>query len=200
MLPEIAEEARGDCETLMRHPRTRIYLTGFMGSGKTTVGSRLACTLGYAFSDLDALIEARAGRPVQEIFARDGEAAFRALEGELLRETTRSTRCVISVGGGALAHGDNLEFTRQHGTVVYLRVPVDELVVRLEHGRTARPMLFDADGRPLQRAALEERVVSMLAMREPYYCRAHASVDVGRLNVRDTVEATLRALRAIGDG
>ncbi|GIV62132.1 shikimate kinase [Rhodocaloribacter litoris] len=176
----------------------RIYLTGFMGSGKSTVGPRVAAVLGYAFYDLDALIEARAEKPIPQLFAEEGEAAFRALEARVLRETARRSRVVFALGGGALADEDNLGWALAHGTVVYLRVPPAVLVGRLRAGQALRPLLCDARGVPLPPEALRGRVEALLARREPYYLRAHVVVDAGDLDAAQTVAAVLQALADAG--
>ncbi len=158
----------------------RIYLTGFMASGKSTVGPRVAERLGLGFLDLDDLIEARAGRSIPEIFAEQGEAGFRRQEAEALRATARREDVVVALGGGALVEADNLAFARAHGTVVYLRVPVEELARRLEGQAAERPLMQDASGTPLSPAAMRARIDSMLAARRRFYEQAHVTVDAAR--------------------
>ncbi len=174
---------------------TRIYLTGFMGCGKSTVGPLLARRLGYTFLDLDALIERQAGRSIPEIFAEGGEPAFRRLERDALRQTATLNAYVIATGGGALVSVDNLSWALRNGRVVYLQVSLDELVRRLAPKATHRPLLQDRHHRPLQGAALRRRIAAMLAHREPWYRQAHHVVATDGLSVKETVEAVLRALR-----
>ena len=174
---------------------TRIYLTGFMGSGKSTVGPPLARALSYRFADLDARIEARAGRPVERIFAEAGEAAFRELEAACLRETTEEEHLVIALGGGALAQPRNLRLALQQGCVVYLRVPPALLAQRLQREAAVRPLLLGADGRPLPPDALQARIETMLARREPFYRQAHCIVEVGNQSASEVVEAVLALLQ-----
>ncbi|AEN74386.1 Shikimate kinase [Rhodothermus marinus SG0.5JP17-172] len=173
---------------------TRIYLTGFMGCGKSTIGPLLARRLGYTFLDLDALIERQAGRSIPEIFAEGGEAAFRALEREALRRTVALDACVIATGGGALVSDDNLAWALRNGRVVYLQVSADELARRLAPEATHRPLLQDRHHRPLQGAALRRRIAAMLARREPWYRQAHHVVATDGLSIAETVEAVLHAL------
>jgi shikimate kinase len=175
---------------------TRIYLTGFMGSGKSTIGPLVANVLGYDFIDLDAAIEARAGKSIPVLFEEEGEAAFRAIEAEVLLETTRQEHLVVSVGGGALTFEVNLQRALWHGTVVYLHVPVDQLVRRLKRGARQRPLLRDAAGRSLTDELLRQQVESMLAGREFFYRRAHHIIEVGNSRVGMTVDKIVRALRA----
>lgn len=174
---------------------TRIFLTGFMGSGKSTLGPIVANVLGYGFLDLDAAIARRAGKPVPQVFAEDGEPAFRKLESEALQAMEKKTRVVISVGGGALANEANMTWALAHGTVVYLHVPTPVLVRRLLRGRARRPLLLDDDGRRLSTAALAARVEAMLVRREPFYRRAHITVEMGRRSVGQTVDEIVRALK-----
>ncbi|WP_242006440.1 shikimate kinase [Rhodothermus marinus] len=173
----------------------RIYLTGFMGCGKSTIGPLLARRLGYTFLDLDALIVRQAGRSIPEIFAEGGEAAFRTLERDALRRTAALDAYVIATGGGALVSDDNLAWALRNGRVVYLQVSADELARRLAPEAAGRPLLQDRHRRPLQGAALRRRIAAMLARREPWYRRAHHVVATDGLSVEETVEAVLHALR-----
>ena len=174
---------------------TRIYLAGFMGSGKSTLGPIVANVLGYGFLDLDAAIVRRAGKPIPQVFAEDGEPAFRRLEAEALRAMEKKSNVVVSVGGGALANEANMAWALAHGTVVYLHVPTPVLVRRLLRGRTERPLLLGEDGRRLSAEALTARVEGMLARREPFYRRAHITVEMGRRSIGQTVDDVVRVLK-----
>lgn len=179
----------------MSYPE-RVYLTGFMGSGKSTVGPILANAIGYGFADLDEHIERRAGKTIPELFEQDGEPAFRALEAELLREATERPYVVVALGGGALVAERSRELARSSGTVIYLHVPADQLVRRLQRGSSGRPLLTDAEGGALSAKALRAQVEAMLAERLPLYRdAAHVTVDVGARRVEETVEVVLEALR-----
>ena len=164
-----------------------------MASGKSTVGPRLADALSYAFLDLDDAIEARAGCSIPDLFAREGEAAVRELERRLLRETAGRERVVVALGGGALTKEDNLRWARAHGTVVYLRVPADVLVRRLQAARPDRPLLLDEAGAPLEPDALRHRIQTMLDERVAMYERADLIVD-GDQSVRAVTRTLLDAL------
>ena len=150
-----------------------ITLTGFMGSGKTTVGKVLADFLGCPFMDLDDLIVKKAGKSIPEIFAEDGEAAFRQLEARLLRQTganyTENT-VVLALGGGAVTAPASAALLREKTVCIYLRATLETLQSRLE-GETA--------GRPLADASLADR----LAAREPLYEQtAHVIIDTDGLS------------------
>ncbi|MEO0560015.1 MAG: shikimate kinase [Bacteroidota bacterium] len=154
----------------------RVYLTGFMASGKSTVGPLLADALGHRFVDLDWLIEAKAGRPIPLIFAEGGETAFRAAEAEALDETTRSLRMVVATGGGALVTPAALRTARMAGPVVWLQASIDTILDRLGDA-AGRPVLAGPDGRPLWGRALRDRVAALMEAREPFYAQADLTVD-----------------------
>ena len=149
-----------------------ITLTGFMGSGKTTVGKVLADFLGCPFYDLDDLVVKKAGKTIPEIFAQDGEPAFRQLEARLLRQTVEKygeNTAVLSLGGGAVTTPASATLLNEKTVCIYLRATLETLLQRLE-GQTA--------GRPLADDALAAR----LAEREPLYEKtAHVIVDTDGL-------------------
>lgn len=125
---------------------SRIFLTGFMASGKTAVGSALADRLGYRFLDLDREVEARAGASVREIFARRGEAAFRDLEHRALAATAAAGEVVVATGGGAVVFERNRALIRRLGVSVWLDPGFETLLARLdEEGRRERPLLRDPE-------------------------------------------------------
>jgi shikimate kinase len=150
----------------MRGP---IVLVGLMGSGKTTVGKRLAALLGRPFVDADDALEERAGRSIADIFATDGEDAFRQLETSLLEELLdREDEPVIATGGGVVTRAPNRELLTGHpATVVWLDGSPAFLASRLQH-QTHRPLLVDADPREVltrlhaERAPLYEEVADLV--------------------------------------
>lgn len=155
----------------------RIYLTGFMASGKSSVGPRLAARLGSVFWDLDRLIRAHDGRSIPEIFEEDGEAAFRTKESHVLRRTTEVEDLVVALGGGALVDDDNWAFAREHGRVVYLEVDPDTILSRVADEAGRRPLLQDDEGQPLSEERMRSRVEDLLSKRRARYERAHVTVD-----------------------
>lgn len=177
----------------MSYP-TRIYLTGFMGSGKSTLGPMVANVLGYDFVDVDMLLEEEFGCTIAEYFRLHGEAAFRKAESRLVLDTASREETVIAVGGGALAREDSLVFALEHGLVVYLRWPAGMLARRLVHN-SDRPMLFDENGERLPLDALEERIERLLEERERYYLRAQVCVSLGPRPVGYAVDAVVQAIR-----
>ncbi len=150
-----------------------ITLTGFMGSGKTTVGRILADALGCPFLDLDELIVKKAGKPIPDIFAQDGEPAFRQLEARLLKQTVEKYgegTAVLSLGGGAILAPASATLVHEKTVCIYLRATLDTLTDRLAG---------ESGGRPLADSALAER----LAAREPLYEKtAHVTIDTDGLS------------------
>lgn len=149
----------------------RIFLLGFMGSGKTTIGKKLARTLGYAFVDLDKVIETRAEMSITQYFELHGEAAFRELERDCLQNEISSENVVVATGGGAPCFFDNMEWMNQNGATVYLMLSPKALASRLQ-GSTGRPLLSGLQGVELSRF-----IETKLESREPFYKKAKFWVD-----------------------
>ena len=165
-----------------------IALIGFMGSGKTTVGKILADDLGCPFVDLDELIVKTAGKSITEIFAQDGEAAFRLLEAKLLRRTVdryAEGTAVLSLGGGAVMNPGSAALLHDKTTCIYLRATLDTLLQRLAGETAGRPLLqgipdqVGDDGDPVVMPGPDRASVSArLASREPVYEEtAHVIMD-----------------------
>jgi shikimate kinase len=146
-------------------PIERIVLVGMMCSGKSAVGAALAERLGWAHVDLDREIEREAGCPVREIFAAEGEAAFRRMEAEATGRIARTTRVVLSPGGGWITNPDLLDALGPGTLCVWLQVSPEEAVRRSAAAPGERPLLAGPD--PLG------AVRRLLAEREPFYARAH---------------------------
>jgi shikimate kinase len=138
-----------------------LALVGYRGTGKSTVGRRVARNLGWEFADADLVLEARAGLSIAEIFQESGEAAFRDLEAEVLRELTVLRRLVLATGGGAILSDENRRRLRAFGKVVWLTANPDTLIARLRASVARRPALTAA-------GTLDE-VADVLAARAPLY-------------------------------
>ena len=146
----------------------KLYLVGFMGAGKTSVARALGRRIGWRVEDIDQLIEARERRWVSEIFARDGEARFRALERGILHELLPQRQLVVSTGGGTFVDPDNRAAMLADGAVAWLDVPLDRAIQRVPaDGR--RPLASD-------RAQMEQ----LFAIRQAAYSQAHLRVDAAR--------------------
>lgn len=171
----------------MRRPPTNapptIYLMGMMGSGKSTLGRRLARELDRPFIDLDKRIERRAGFEVFDIFQRYGESYFRDLESAALAELNAGPPSVVALGGGTPERATNRRMLRLHGCVVYLRARPPTLARRVAD-ETDRPLLRDADDP-------QSILQALLARREPWY---EAIADVAVDNEGDPSDALRRLL------
>jgi len=161
--------------------KKNLILIGFMGCGKTTVGLRLSYRLRIPVEDTDKLIEQNEGRTISEIFARDGEAAFRKMETELLEGIAqRKYARILSVGGGTPTNPVNRELLKQIGTVIYLRVRPETVYERLKTD-TTRPLLQCEDPLSRIRQLLEER-------RQAYETCADIIVDVDDMTVDEILD------------
>ena len=149
----------------------RIFLIGYMGSGKTTIGKLLAEQLGYTFVDMDTHIEEKHFKTVSQIFADLGEEQFRLLEQQCLHEVSEFENVVIATGGGAPCFFDNVDYMNRHGLTVYIKLSVEQLAERLENSKAnKRPLLANRKGKELQ-----DFIAEGLAKRDPFYSRAHLS-------------------------
>ena len=146
-----------------------IYLIGMMGSGKTSTGRPLAERLGYGFVDADAVIEQAAGCSIAEIFQRDGEPEFRALEKQVLNSISQRHSLVVATGGGVVTQKENWGLLHS-GIVVWLDVIQEQLLKRLQSDTTVRPLLQTVD----PEAALNE----LLAERKALYAEADLTVVI----------------------
>ena len=140
--------------------KSNVYLVGPMGSGKTTIGQRLAHKLGLTFFDSDREIEKRTGVSVNLIFDIEGESGFRKRETRMLEELTAKDQVLIATGGGTVLEPENCAMLRSSGTVVYLQTPVAQQLERLRLDKT-RPLL-PADNR-------EQKLIELAAVRDPLY-------------------------------
>lgn len=173
----------------------RVYLTGFMGSGKSTCGPIVADRLGYRFLDLDAEVERIAGITISELFAK-GESRFRALETAVLSELSGQERVIVATGGGALTTDGNLLLAESSGAIVFLRLPAATLAARLTNP-AGRPLLHDETGEPYSEAALVARIDDLLTKRERYYSHADAVIEADGLAPEEVADAVVQALESV---
>lgn len=162
----------------------RIFLIGYMGAGKTTLGKVLAARLGLSFVDLDLFIESRYHRSVSQLFAEKGEAVFRRIEKTMLEEVGTFEDVLVSTGGGTPCFYNNMEYMNRMGQTIFLEVPVDELAARLELCKSTRPILRDKSGDQLRRFIGET-----LEIRQPYYDCAQIRFDAAKMITEQDVEA-----------
>jgi shikimate kinase len=186
----------------MKTPETKrnklIYLTGFMGSGKSTVGPILANTLGYDFVDIDKAIEQQTGKTVREIFKDPGEEYFRTLERALVQELLMKEHMVISLGGGTIADAVNFPLIRASGILVYLKAAPEHLFKRLHH-KSDRPILVDIAGDRLSEEALRLRIQELYARREQFYEQADIVISTDEHKVGITVDKIVKGLSGLLD-
>lgn len=166
----------------------RIFLIGYMGVGKTTLGKALADRTGLSFIDLDLFIEGRYRKTIRQIFEAEGEEAFREIERRALHEVAEFEDIILSTGGGTPCFFDNMTYMNRVGTTVYLKASPEALTERISLCKHSRPAVRHLDGE-----ALAAFVRKALTHRTPYYERAHHVFDVERLvNDNDTDDAAHR--------
>jgi shikimate kinase len=161
-----------------RHP-ANLALIGFMGTGKTTVGRLVAEALHFEFLDTDELIQSRTGKSIADIFAQDGEPAFRELERQVVRELSAKTKTVISTGGGLPTNAENLALLKSFALVICLWSAPEKIWERVKN-QSHRPLLHAADP--------QQKIRELLAVREPFYKQADVLVNVDLRNVREVVQ------------
>jgi shikimate kinase len=151
----------------------KVFLIGFMGAGKSTIGKRLANKLECQFIDSDHAIEKEAGMTVEEIFQESGEDEFRAIESKWLRKLDVEN-AVIALGGGTPCHGSNMEFIKEKGISVYIILSAKALSIRLASSKTVRPLIesFKNDS-----AELTKFIEEKLEEREVFYNQANIKID-----------------------
>lgn len=167
-----------------------------MGSGKSTIGPRLAKKLGYHFVDIDNIIEENEGIPIPEIFAKHGEKHFRNLEKGMLVEIYKEKKnIVVALGGGTLTRMENRELVRNGGVLVYLKADPKVIIERVKDGKINRPMLLAPDGSKLSKRELSHRIASLLKEREEHYLEASIVIDTSGKSINGAVEEITSKLK-----
>lgn len=172
----------------MKYPE-RVYIVGFMGSGKTTAGKKLAALMGWTFTDLDKSIEQKTGMNIPDIFASHGEEYFRAVESDILKETVSLNRTIISTGGGAPCYRDNMRFMLSAGLTVYLRLTPLQLCNRLIMSKTDRPLI-----KGLDKDELLKFIEIKLVQREKFYEMSKIITDGFDIDIHKIHNAIMSAL------
>ncbi|HEX5036207.1 MAG TPA: shikimate kinase [bacterium] len=169
----------------MKH--LRVILTGFMGTGKTAVGEKLAKRLGFQFLDTDLMVEAETGKSITDIFEKEGEPAFRGYEKKMVRKAMDLEKVVIATGGGAIVDPDNLKLMKEKGIVIGLSASPEAILQRVASMET-RPLLRSKDQL--------KKIESLLSHRSPYYRQADKIVDTTMKRLDETVDEILTVLNA----
>ena len=162
---------------------SKIFLTGYMGSGKSSTGKLLASQLDYNFIDLDKFIEKEHKMTIPEIFSSKGEKEFRAMEHNCLKKVVEKENTVVACGGGTPCYYGNMELMNNNGTTVYLKMSVDTLVNRLLHAKDKRPLILNKTEKELK-----EFVNRQLEKREDIYHKAQYIVKAKELNVQELAD------------
>jgi len=158
---------------------SNIILTGFMGTGKSTIGKYIAARLGRKFIDTDALIEQKSGKTIAVLFMERGEPYFRTLEQEAIARVCTEEGSVVATGGGALVNEENVRQLKASGTVICLTATPEIILSRVQ-GNRDRPLLQSDN--PL------EKIRTLLAARADTYAKADLIIDTSGLNVEAVVE------------
>lgn len=172
--------------------KSNIALIGFMAVGKSAVGELLAQKTGKAFVELDALIERKAGKPINRIFREDGEIAFREYEIEVIKEIYPRKNLVLACGGGVVLNKINIDRLKQQAVLVWLSAGVQSILERLKTSGETRPLISGKNR--------ETAVRSLLEFRQPYYERAaDFQVDTSGQSVVQVAEQILSKLKEHAD-
>lgn len=161
--------------------KQNIILIGFMGTGKTVTGRALAERTGMELVDMDLIIEKRAGSPISDIFATDGEAAFRAMERQLVQELSKRSGLIVSTGGGIVLNPDNLADFEKTGLVICLTASPETIFQRLEKDTT----------RPLLSGDKKKQIAALLEKRQPLYTAIVHQINSDDLGPEERAAAIL---------
>ena len=167
----------------------RVFLIGYMGSGKTTVGKRLAISLSLSFIDLDDFIQNKYRKTIAELFAEIGEEEFRKIESKTLREVSEIEDVVISTGGGAPCFFDNMKIMNNAGITLYIEAEPEELAARLLASKTVRPLIVSKS---------EDELIPFirkhLSQRERYYKSAQIIYHTDKMITKEDINLTIEGI------
>ena len=170
----------------------RIYIIGYMGAGKSTLGKSLALHMNLKSIDTDRFIENRYRKKISEIFAAKGEEHFREIEHRVLQEVSEFEDVIISTGGGLPCFHNNMKIMNDSGVTVYIEVPVEELVLRLNMSKNVRPVLNGRSGNELKIF-----VEDSLNIRKPFYEQAQMRFHVKQTLTKNDIERMAKELESI---
>jgi len=164
-----------------------IYVVGFMGTGKTVVGEEVARQLNQQYLDIDSLIEEKQKKKISQIFTEDGEACFRGLEKQLLKEISARKDLVVSCGGGIVLDKENIQIMKSTGIMICLSAKPEVILARTQ-GYKHRPLL-NVDNPT-------KRIEELLKMRAPFYAQADYTIDTSESAISEVVKKVLEYVRA----
>lgn len=170
-------------QSILSHP---VFLCGMMGSGKSTIGEKLAEELNVPFTDLDTVIEEAAGMTIPEIFDRSEEAGFRKIERTQLIKLAGNTEGVLALGGGALQNQQIVDHLKMYGWLVFIDASVEEIVNRLSDP-SGRPMLENSE-------ELSARISSLFDERLPFYEQSHFSIQTKKKSIEEVITEIVKKL------
>ncbi|MDR3627078.1 MAG: shikimate kinase [Ignavibacteriaceae bacterium] len=173
----------------------KIYLTGFMGSGKSTIGPILANTLGWDFYDLDVVIEKKEGKKISKIFEDSGEVYFRDLEKQMLKDFAGRANIIIALGGGTITNQDNIDLLKKTGKIIYLKMSAEAAYKRLRFKRD-RPILTRDGTVNLSKSEFTARIAQLLEERSGYYEQADIIINTDNLQLGFIVDEIAKILKA----
>jgi shikimate kinase len=174
---------RGELPLFFKAIPVRLFIIGYKSSGKTTLGKQLAVRLNLEFIDLDDFLEQQEGRTIPEVFLKSGEKKFRQMERRALRQVIKKNNIVVSTGGGAPCHLDNMTLMEKHGIIIYLKADDETLVSRLKTATIDRPIVKGKSEEELRTYLAELRNRC-----EQYYVRAHIIADGNKTDINDIIE------------
>ncbi len=166
-----------------------IYLIGYMASGKTTFGKKLANVLQYKFIDLDNLIEAKEKQTVAEIFATKGETYFREIEKQVLHTTINLQNVVISCGGGTPCFNNNIDFINENGFTIWMHTPIGFILERIKKESNQRPLVKD-----LNDEALQIKIENHFKERVPFYSQAKLEFNSKIMKEKDFITLVMEKI------
>ena len=187
-----AREERKEELSAKRIGQMKIVLIGYMGAGKTTLGKALAQHMGFQFYDLDGWIEEKAGCTIAEIFAQQGEDAFREMERQALHEVMEKDDIVLSVGGGTPCFFDNIDYMNHEAKTVYLNASVDTLKAHIRMGGSKRPLV---DGKSDEE--LTEYITASLQKREAFYRQATYQVRIATITREEQIDQYVKKITTL---
>jgi shikimate kinase len=171
----------------MKRKSNLIFLTGYMGAGKSTIGRKLAITLGYKFIDTDKALEKQFKRTMSDIFKEFGEVKFREEEERLIEKLSNRSNFVVSTGGGTLTRTETFYTAQRSGLLIYLKAPIEVLFERTIFSQKDRPLLNIPNA--------EERFRKRFKIREPYYIRADYTVETADQSSEEVVKEIVQWLK-----